>query len=468
MAALNRRQILNIFLLYLKNRRKKVSLMNKAIRILLHFEEKRNLTVRQCLLHIEAILLLVQEHEEVKRREKRKARSCRRFLRNTGWWDLVRDTYSPEKFYETLRMSLATFNHILVRIHDKLLKKTVTEEPIPPDFRLAMTIYKLARGDYNYTIGEMCGLAKSTVCVIVTETCSAIINTLWDDTVKKYFPTSRDDFKESMAKFGEEWQFPYAFAAADGSHLPIKCPKGGAQAMKQYFNFKGFYSIVLMALVDAEYIFIWASVGAPGNTHDSTLMQSTELWDRIVAGNVIPNIVQQIENVDIPPLILGDGAFPLRTWIMKPHGDAVLPEDKRSFNYRHSRARLVTEGAFGRLKCRFRVLFRKCESNKETVKLYGLASVVLHNLCIELGDLVPRKFDLTLDHAANKRLSSEEVRDVLALRNTKQKNFEINKKSAPLQSEMLLPKPYGKKTKILNNVICNFYFFSVFFCLKIK
>ncbi|XP_057294674.1 uncharacterized protein LOC130623211 [Hydractinia symbiolongicarpus] len=245
----------------------------------------------------------------------------------------------------------------------------------------------------------MSGLAKSTVCVIVKETCSAIINTLWDDTVTKYFPTSSDDFEESMAKFGEEWQFPYAFAAVDGSHLPIKCPNGGAQAMKQYFNFKGFYSIVLMALVDAEYRFIWASVGAPGNTHDSTLMQSTELWDRIVAGKVIPNIVQQVEN----------GPYLRR---------------------RHSRARLVTEGAFGRLKSRFRVLFRKCESNKETVKLCGLASVVLHNLCIELGDLVPRKFDLTLDHASNKRLSPEEVRDVLALRNTKQKNFEISKKSA--------------------------------------
>jgi len=61
-----------------------------------------------------------------------------------------------------------------------------------------------------------------------------------------------------------EWQFAYAFAAVDGSHLPIKCPNGGAQSMKQYFNFKGFYSVVLMALVDAEYRFIWASVGAPG------------------------------------------------------------------------------------------------------------------------------------------------------------------------------------------------------------
>ena len=93
--------------------------------------------------------------------------------------------------------------------------------------------------------------------------------------------------------------------------------------------------------------------------HDSTLLQSTDLWKKIVDRKVIPNVAQQVENVEIPPLILGDGAFPLRTWIMKPHGNAVLPDDKRYFNYRHSRARLVTEGAFGRLKSRFRVLFRK-------------------------------------------------------------------------------------------------------------
>lgn len=112
---------------------------------------------------------------------------------------------------------------------------------------------------------------------------------------------------------------------------------------------------------------------------------------------MIPNVVQQVEDVEILPLILGDGAFPLRTFMMKPHGDAILPDDKLYFNFGHSRARLVTEGAFGRLKSRFRVLFRKCESNKETVKLYGLACVVLHNPCIERGDLVPRTFHLNFE-----------------------------------------------------------------------
>ena len=118
-------------------------------------------------------------------------------------------------------------------------------------------------------------------------------------------------------------------------------------------------------------------------------------------------------------MILGDSAFTLKTWVSKPYGDAIPPPEKRYFNYRLSRARMVTEGAFGKLKSRFRVLHRKCEAQKETVKVMGLACIILHNICIERKDLVPRKYDLTLDPASNKRRSSKEVRDLLDLSETK-------------------------------------------------
>ena len=57
-------------------------------------------------------------------------------------------------------------------------------------------------------------------------------------------------------------------------------------------------------------------------------------------------------------------------------GDAILPDDKQCFNYKYSRARLVTEGVFGRLKSRFGNVFPKCKSNQETTKLHGLAYLV--------------------------------------------------------------------------------------------
>ena len=64
---------------------------------------------------------------------------------------------------------------------------------------------------------------------------------------------------------------------------------------------------------------------------------------------------------------------------------------------------MVTEGAFGQLKSRFRILHKKCESDKETVKTMALACAVLHNICMDRGDLIPRVFDLKYDSPANKR-----------------------------------------------------------------
>ena len=50
----------------------------------------------------------------------------------------------------------------------------------------------------------MCGLAKATVCTIISETCQVIVNTLWKDTVLKYFPTTINEFQQSMEQFAEE------------------------------------------------------------------------------------------------------------------------------------------------------------------------------------------------------------------------------------------------------------------------
>ena len=109
----------------------------------------------------------------------------------------------------------------------------------------------------------------------------------------------------------------------------MKCPPGGPEAMKQYHNFKNFYSIILLALVDPKYRFIWPSVGAPGNTHDSTLFQSTSLWEKITAGSILCPSALEIEESSHSTV---DGAFPMRTWIMKPYGDAILNEKKRYLN----------------------------------------------------------------------------------------------------------------------------------------
>lgn len=75
-------------------------------------------------------------------------RSCRRLGRNTGWGDTVWNTYSDTRFKKTFRISRSTFKFILNRIGPFLARQTVSEEPISPELRLAICLYRLGRGDY--------------------------------------------------------------------------------------------------------------------------------------------------------------------------------------------------------------------------------------------------------------------------------------------------------------------------------
>ena len=68
---------------------------------------------------------------------------------------------------------------------------------------------------------------------------------------------------------------------------------------------------------------------------------------------------------------------------------------------------MVTEGAFGHLNRRWRVLLRKNESNSEEVAITTLACMVLHNICIASADAIPPTLDLTISPTTNAMKSGE-------------------------------------------------------------
>ena len=70
--------------------------------------------------------------------------------------------------------------------------------------------------------------------------------------------------------FYRRTQFPNCIGAVAGKHVRIKIP---ADSGSLFYNYKHFFSILLLALVDANYCFIVVDVGAVGKSSDSNVFK---------------------------------------------------------------------------------------------------------------------------------------------------------------------------------------------------
>lgn len=131
--------------------------------------------------------------------------------------------------------------------------------------------------------------------------------------------------------------------------------------------------------------FTFADVGGEGSVGDASIWNRSALKANIESGNIgFPNpcvLPQAKDSIEIPFHIVGDSAFQLETFLMKPYSQVAVNSDfnKRIFNYRLSRARRCVENAFGILVRRFEVLRAPIRTVVETADFIVLATISLHN-----------------------------------------------------------------------------------------
>ena len=92
-----------------------------------------------------AVLLLTTARKLTMGRIKT-TKTCRRLPRYRGWWDVVCSTYSHARFKRTFCVSRATFAFIPSKICHRLVRETICEEPISPECRLGICLYRLGQG----------------------------------------------------------------------------------------------------------------------------------------------------------------------------------------------------------------------------------------------------------------------------------------------------------------------------------
>lgn len=225
------------------------------------------------------------------------------------------------------------------------------------------------------TISFSYRLGHSTVYNIIMETCKIIGNVLLKEMMPK--PTE-EMWKSISADIYTIWNFPNCIGALDGKHITIQAPPNSGSL---FYNYKKHFSIVLLALVDAHYNFIAVNVGSYGKDSDGGILAKSTLGRGLERGTLsipgqtaLPNT-----SVELPYVIVGDEAFPLKSYLMRPYPGQNLDNSKRIFNYRLSRIRRVVENAFGILSQRFRIYNRRIQATPQNVDHIVLATCILHN-----------------------------------------------------------------------------------------
>ncbi|CAH2016203.1 unnamed protein product [Acanthoscelides obtectus] len=202
-----------------------------------------------------------------------------------------------------------------------------------------------------------------------------------DTTFKKaiLMPKNQEEWLQIAEGFEKRWNFPHCLGSIDGKHCILQTP---ANSGSDYFNYKSTFSIVLLALVDYHYNFLFADVGCQGRISDGGVFAHTSFCKTLYAGTLkLPEesiLPGRTENV--PYVFVADDAFALHKHILKPYGGTHENNSpKRTFNYRLSRARRVVENAFGILSSVFRVLRKPILLKEDNAALVVLSCVYLHN-----------------------------------------------------------------------------------------
>ncbi len=121
------------------------------------------------------------------------------------------------------------------------------------------------------------------------ETCRAI-SKLLPQYVK--FP-STDVIKDIVQGFEDYWGFPPTAGAVDDHTYVIK-PK---QSASDYYNRKGYYSIIVQGIVDYRGLFLYVYIGWPGKAHDARVFVNSSLYQKGCSGTLLPDLKRK---VDVP------------------------------------------------------------------------------------------------------------------------------------------------------------------------
>lgn len=276
--------------------------------------------------------------------------------------------YSDAEFKQIYRMPKNLAERIILMVEERIDDVINIEEkrgsPVPIELQVLATLRYLAKGCYQREVADLHGISQPALSVIIGRIVR-VLATYLPEYIR--FPTEREELRTMKQKFFRVAGMPGIVGAIDCTHIKIKNPGGEHPAL--YINRKGFFSINVQIVCDADCRIMDIVARWRGSAHDS------RIWDAC-------SLKRKFQDGTIDGILVGDGGYAASSFLLTPLLNPNGPREER-YNAAHIRTRNCIERLFGQWKSKYRCLFNCLNTNLDTAKTTVIAAAVLYNIYLD-------------------------------------------------------------------------------------
>ncbi|KAI5636949.1 DDE superfamily endonuclease domain-containing protein [Phthorimaea operculella] len=251
--------------------------------------------------------------------------------------DLIHDM-SEKEFVKTYRLDKRSVINIIKKIRP-YMRQTRRVDGITVKSKVLAALCFYATGSYQTLVGQSAfhNISQTSVSRAVRQVTRAL-KQVYGEYIQ--WPRTLEERNAIKAKF-YKFKIPGVVGAIDGTHIAILRPEHNEE---RYINRKGYHSLNVLLICDADLNILCVDASSPGSSHDSSVWQSHPLSHHLA----------ELSDAGEQVFLLGDSGYPLRTSMMTPILNTTPGTPEHYYYQCQVTARNTVERCIGVLKARFR------------------------------------------------------------------------------------------------------------------
>ena len=246
---------------------------------------------------------------------------------------------------------------------------------------------------FQINVGEKLRVNQGTISRAVHEVTTKICQKAADWIT---FPRTDREMARKQEQWLQKFNHPHCIGVIDGSLVPIKRPPANCHP-DEYVCRKGFTAINTLVVCDSVERFMYVDVKWPGCTHDARVFSLSSIKPKL----------EQFQDSEQAPLLLGDSGFSIAPYMMVPFRNPVTEREK-NYNRLLVKERVIIERVIGQWKRRFPILLSPIRIKFENIPSIILATAVLHNVAKTYADDIEEQEDMAIHMDMENRIGGEE------------------------------------------------------------